>query len=182
MHAPPDRLDRVDAAGLRRLLSPLCALLQDAVHDGASVGFLAPLSRDAAEAYWLGLGDELARGDRLLLVAHAGHEVAGAAQLLLCRKENGRHRAEVQKVLVHTRHRRRGLARRLMQALEAEAEAAGIRLLYLDTEPGKPAERLYVGHGYVLAGHIPDYARTPDGCLHATALYFKRLSPEPPAP
>jgi len=35
-----------------RVIDSLCTLLIDAVHDGASVGFLAPLSRETALQYW----------------------------------------------------------------------------------------------------------------------------------
>ncbi|MEX2151520.1 MAG: antibiotic biosynthesis monooxygenase [Steroidobacteraceae bacterium] len=77
----------------------LCALLIDAVHDGASVGFLAPLSRETALRYWT---QALASpGEGLVLwIAESGGEVVGTVQLNLCAKDNGRHRAELQKLLV----------------------------------------------------------------------------------
>ena len=86
----------------------LCKLLMDAVHDGASVGFLAPLSRQTALRYWKQAHDSLGSG-LVLWVAEADGEVVGAVQLGLCLKESGRHRAEVQKLLVREHARRHAL-------------------------------------------------------------------------
>ena len=89
-------------------LPQLVALLQDAVNAGASIGFLPPLSDEAATAYWLKIFDELANGNRILLVALAmdGEQVAGSVQLEFATKNNSRHRAEVQKLIVHTQFRK----------------------------------------------------------------------------
>jgi ribosomal protein S18 acetylase RimI-like enzyme len=97
------------------------------------------------------------------------------ALLGLCTKPNGVHRAEVQKLLVHTGARRRGIGRELMVAIEEQARLAQRTLLYLDTEPDKPAHELYVRSGWLRAGEIPDYARTPDGRLHSTILFYRRI-------
>ena len=80
------------------LLEPLGDLLIDAVHSGASIGFLAPVSRETADRYWHGVFASLG-GDRLLWVAEKEGVVVGTVQLSLCDKDNGRHRAEVQKLL-----------------------------------------------------------------------------------
>jgi hypothetical protein len=48
-------------------------------------------------------------------------------------------------------------------------------LLYLDTEPDKPAFEMYQRTGWMRAGEIPDYARTPDGRLHSTVLLYRRV-------
>ncbi len=156
--------------------APLAALLCDAVNDGASVGFLPPLTVDEAAAYWHGVIAAVAAGERLLLVARAGEETIGTVQLDLCQRANGLHRAEVMRLLVHTTARRRGVGRALMEAAEAEARARGRTLLVLDTRDGDPSCRLYESLGYTRAGVIPRYARSADGRLHATAIYYKELS------
>ena len=46
----------------------------------------------------------------------------------------------------------------------------------LDTRQGDPAEALYASLGWVRAGVIPDYARSADGSLHATVIYYKLLA------
>jgi GNAT superfamily N-acetyltransferase len=168
----PERLTEIQA---RAALPQLAALLQDAVAGGASIGFLRPLSLAAAQHYWHDVIREVGQGSRVLLVIRDEAGIAGSVQLGLCQRQNGRHRAEVQKLLVHTRTRRRGLAGILMSALEAEARAAGRTLLYLDTEPAQPAEAMYRKHGWIPAGEIPDYATTPDGHLHSTVIFYKKL-------
>ncbi len=54
------------------LFSQLVDLLQDAVQSGASVGFLSPLSTADARNYWMASLAEVARGDRVVLLATDG--------------------------------------------------------------------------------------------------------------
>ena len=149
----------------------LANLLVATVDDGASVGFLPPLAMADAMAYWESVSDE----QTILLVAEADGRIVGTVQGQLAAKANGRHRAEIGKLLVHPGARRRGIARRLMDAIEAELRADGRTLIVLDTREGDPSNALYQGMGYVEAGRIPDYARSASGDLHTTIFYFKRL-------
>lgn len=161
-------------AGDLEPISALSALLVDAVDGGASVGFLAPLSPVTATRYWTALVNTL--GSSLTLwVAQAEDTIIGAIQLSSCEKENGMHRAEIQKLFVHAAHRGKGIASELMAAAEQHARAAGRTLLVLDTEAGSLAESVYRHLGWQKAGEIPEYAASPDGRLHATAYYFKNL-------
>ena len=154
----------------------LAALLQDAVHHGASVGYLAPLAPEVALTYWDGVIAAMAEHQRILLVADVDGEIAGTVQLALETRPNGHHRAEVSKLLVHTDYRRRGIATLLMRQIEHEADAAARTLLVLDTQTGEPAEQLYLQLGYNLTGVVPDYARFPDGRLGATTFMHKLLA------
>ncbi|UUY08507.1 GNAT family N-acetyltransferase [Pseudomonas sp. J452] len=158
----------------------LIELLLDAVTHGASVGFLADLDQAEASAYFdqvlAGLGD----GSLLLWVAVEDGRVLGSVQLGLCQKRNGLNRAEVQKLLVHSGARRRGIARQLMQRLQGEAVELKRGLLYLDTEAGSDAEPFYQALGYTSIGGLPDYACGPDGTYRTNAIYYKTLSrPQP---
>ena len=108
-------------------------------------------------------------------VARIDGRVVGTVQYERCAKPNGRHRAEVQKLLVHSSARGLGLARRLMEALEAAAAADGLRLLFLDTFEGSGAEAMYAHLGWQRSGVIPEYAATPDGRLGATVLFYRLL-------
>lgn len=168
-------LEKLTAARVRRLQPELVELLQDAVHHGASIGFVSPLSQESAERYWEEVAREVDAGTRIVLIALAEDRVAGSVQLSLCVRQNGLHRAEVQKLLVATRHRRHGMGRLLMAAIEAEARRSHRSLLYLDTEPHQPAESLYRKLGWEFAGEIPDYACTPAGKLHPTIFFYKRI-------
>jgi ribosomal protein S18 acetylase RimI-like enzyme len=153
----------------------LIELLQDAVDSGASVGFLPPLSREDARAYWRDVLFELEESTRLLLVAYDGDRVVGTAQLVLATKQNALHRAEVQRVLVHRSHRRRGIGEQLMREIDTVARQHRRTLLVLDTREGDPSERLYQKVGYTKAGVIPGYARSGDGSLDATVFYYRQL-------
>ncbi len=165
----------LDADRARALFPDLVALLRDSVDHGASVGFLPPLADDEADAYWDKVIRDLAAGERVLIVALDGDHIVGSGQLALEPRPNGRHRAEVQKVLVRTDYRRRGIARHLMLALEDAARAHQRTLLVLDTRAGDAAERLYDHLGYLRAGVIPEYALNGDGGRDATVVFYKLL-------
>jgi acetyltransferase len=169
------RIQRFSEEQARRTLPKLVALLQDSVHNGSSVGFLPPLTFEAAEEYWLETLNDVAQGKRLLLVSSEAGDVTGAVQLALVTKQNGLHRAEVQKLLVHTSFRHRGIARALMGAVEESARALGRTLLVLDTEQGSIAEKLYEKCGYTRAGIIPQYALSAGGSLITTVVFYKVL-------
>jgi GNAT superfamily N-acetyltransferase len=152
----------------------LAAVLIDCVEGGASVSFMHPLSRGRASDFWRHVGGDVAAGRRLLLVAQDAANIVGTVQVILEQPENQPHRADVAKMLVHRRARRRGIGAALMRAAEASARAAGKTLLVLDTASGD-AERLYVRLGWVLAGTVPDYALWPRGGLCGTSFYYRKL-------
>lgn len=173
---PENFVRRLAADQTQRALPTLVDLLTDAVESGASVGFLPPLTRSEAADYWRGVSDGIASGSRILLVIYGDNEaIVGAVQLELAMRPNGSHRAEVQKLMVRTSHRRCGLGRALMEAAERTAVTLGRSLLVLDTRKGDASEKLYELMGYVKAGEIPDYARSAGGALHTTVLFYKKL-------
>lgn len=169
------QLHRVSAARFARYRPGLGALLRDAVAQGASVGFLANLDELQVERYLDEVLAAVGQGHLLLWVAVENEQLLACVQLNLCQKANGRNRAEVQKLLVLHPQQRRGLGQRLMAAVEQAARRHGRGLLFLDTQAGSTAETFYQALGYSRAGEVPDYACSPDGELHPTALYFKRL-------
>ncbi|WP_409028641.1 GNAT family N-acetyltransferase [Janthinobacterium sp. SUN098] len=158
-------------------LQELGALLQDCVHDGASIGFILPFDAAASQAFWTdNVLPAVTRGVRLLLVAEVEGKVAGAVQLDWDTNPNQAHRAEVRKLLVAPAFRRHGIARQLMRALEEQARQLPCSLLTLDTRSGDHAQALYLSLGYVVAGSIPAYALAPAGDrLDATTILYKQL-------
>jgi len=102
--------------------------------------------------------------------------VERARKLLLATRPNALHRAEVAKVIVHTKVRRRGIGHALMLAVEERARRLGRTTLVLDTRQGDPSERLYTSVGYRLAGAIPAYAKSADGALDPSAFYYRLLT------
>ena len=154
----------------------LCDVLIDCVDGGASVSFMAPLHDAKAREFWRGVADGVAQGDRVLLVAEdEAHGVIGTVQVVFAQPENQPHRADIAKMLVHRRARRRGIGGLLMQAGEAVARAAGKTMLVLDTATGSDAERLYQRMGWNRVGVVPDYALWPDGRLCSTTYYYKPI-------
>ncbi|MEA5456315.1 GNAT family N-acetyltransferase [Sinomonas sp. JGH33] len=80
----------------------------------------------------------------LLIVREAGESVAGGA----FRRFDAR-TAEFKRIWTHAAHRRRGLARAVLAALESEAIRRGYARVYLTTGPRQPeAVALYLTAGY----------------------------------
>jgi acetyltransferase len=173
-------IERLNADQAREILPDLVELLQDVVNSGGTIGFMPPVSSEEASRYWQDVIQTLRGPLRVLVVARDGNTrdggaVIGSAQLDLCGRSNGLHRAEVMKVMVHSEHRKKGIGAQLMRAIEAQAKLEGRSTLVLDTRDGDDGVRLYEREGYVAAGVIPEYARSADGSLHATVYMYKLL-------
>jgi acetyltransferase len=96
-------------------------------------------------------------------------------QLELASRPNGLHRAEMMKVMVHSRHRRQGIAALMLKHAEVLATTLGRSTLVLDTQHGSAAEALYIAQGWSICGQIPNYALGSDGSFHATTVMYKIL-------
>ncbi|KAA8719593.1 GNAT family N-acetyltransferase [Corynebacterium flavescens] len=80
----------------------------------------------------------------LLLVRRGFETVAGGAFMYLDDET-----AEIKRVWTSSNHRRQGLSRTIMAALEEEIAARGYRRIYLTTGPRQPeARNLYLALGY----------------------------------
>ncbi|HEX9707821.1 MAG TPA: GNAT family N-acetyltransferase [Steroidobacteraceae bacterium] len=175
-HAEEIVIERLKPPVSEADLRSLSALLVDAVESGAAVSFLAPLTPEQAEDWWRRNLVTSSSGT-IFLVARDADGIAGAVQLHPAWAPNQPHRADVMKLLVHRRARRRGVGSRLMQALETEARSAGFRLLTLDSRRGDAGESLYRRLGWTTVGTIPRYALDPDGVTpHDTVVFYKELS------
>jgi ribosomal protein S18 acetylase RimI-like enzyme len=176
------RIERLDAAAITAHVDDFRRLLAACVEQGASIGFILPLSDVVNRRFWTeAVASALAQGTRLLFAARQDGRVIGSVQLVLDTPANQPHRAEVVKLLVHPDHRRQGLARRLMEAVEAAARAEGRELLTLDTRSDDHAEPLYLSLGYQVVGRIPGYAldaRQPER-RDSTTLMYKALATAP---
>src|SRR5580765_6438182 len=169
------RLVTADPATVREHASGLRSLLQATVGQGAPLGFLHPLSDGDASEYWEEIRASLGRGERILLIALDDRRVVGSAQLELATKQNGRHRAEVQKVSVLPDDRNRGVGKMLMDGIEAEARRSGRTMLILDTREGGYAERFYEKLGWIRVGRIPGYFYDENRTMQTTVIFYKAL-------
>ncbi|MEW9900324.1 GNAT family N-acetyltransferase [Chitinivorax sp. PXF-14] len=172
------KIFRLSKQALREAIPQLNDILIDGVNNGASVGFLAPLDERRATQYWRSIEDSIEQGSRWIWVALVDGKLVGSVQLEFCQRENGLARAEVQRLLVLREYRRKGVATALMNTVEDASLDQRRKLLVLDTESNSAAETFYLELGYQLAGRIPSYANSPDGHLHATAIFYKQLQEE----
>ena len=167
---------RVGADEAAACVEGLADVLVDCVEGGASVSFMRPLPRDKARRFWRTVADGVARHERVLLVAEDGQgRIVGTVQLVMAMPDNQPHRADVAKMLVHRKARRRGVAQRLMAAVDDEARKEGRTVLVLDTVTGSDAERLYARAGWQRVGVVPKYALMPTGEFCSTTFFFKHL-------
>jgi GNAT superfamily N-acetyltransferase len=170
-------ITRVPAEGFAAAVPQLAEVLVDAVEGGASVGFVLPFAAGEAQRWWATVELGVSEGRTLLWVARDEAGIVGTIQLKLERGyPNGRHRAEVSKLLVHRRGRGRGLGRALLGVAERAAADHGCTLVVLDTQTGSPAERLYRSAGWTELGVMPEHAADPWGELRPTTYFYKLLA------
>lgn len=167
---------RLDAGGYADHRAGLADLLCATVAAGGAVGFLHPLARGEALTFWDGHAQGPGPDALALFVVVEDGVVAGTVSLDCRLPPNQPHRGDVCKMMVHPDFRRRGIARALMAAVEAEAVRRGLSLLVLDTRTGDAAQALYASAGFVAVGEIPGYAHDPDGAaLHGTTVMYRTL-------
>ncbi|WP_331770842.1 GNAT family N-acetyltransferase (plasmid) [Embleya sp. NBC_00888] len=174
-------ITRLTADDFGNSVAELADLLADVVADGSSLGFVAPFDNRAAATWWLDRAPAVADGSLHVWMAHGASGVVGTIGLALERKPNGRHRAEVVKLMVHRDARGHGLGRALLATAEQAAAHAGATLLLLDTEAESTADHLYRRAGWTRYGVVPEYAATPVGTLRDCTFYYKQL-PRPTVP
>lgn len=165
------RLDRLE----QREIDQLADVLLNCVDHGASVGFMLPMTREKSGAFWRRVADDASAARRIVLVGEDTLGICGTVQLVLDLPENQPHRADLCKMLVHSRARRSGLGSALLRAAESAARAAGRTLLVLDAVTRGDAYRLYERHGWVRVGDIPDYALYPNGGFCSTTVFYRDL-------
>ena len=160
----------------RQRIADLAGVLLDCVEGGASVSFMASLSKADAESYFEDVLAGVQKGDRILLAAFFDSRLVGTVQILTSMPPNQPHRADVAKLLVARAARGQGIGSRLMEEVEKVSRLAGKTLLVLDTATGDRAERLYVHLGWTKLGVVPRYAMYPDGTWGDTTFFWKQLT------
>lgn len=156
------------------LRAGLVALLRDVIEGNGSVGFDGRDDDAVLAAYWADVGASLGDGLQLWVAKDEGR-VVGSVQLAPCLRSNGRHRGDLQKMMVVRAARGQGLGTRLLTTAEAHALERGLRLLVLDTMIDSPADAMYRRAGWIEVGTIPGYASDPSGVLLGTRYFYKPL-------
>jgi GNAT superfamily N-acetyltransferase len=166
------RVTQVD----ERLIGELAAVTQDCVDGGASIGFMQPFTRERAETFWRTVAGAVLAEQRALLIAEDDQGVCGTVQLIFDLPDNQPHRADLAKMQVHRRARRRGLGEALLRAAEQTARDCGKTLLVLDAVTGGDAARLYARLGWTRVGDIPNFALFPGGGYCSTTYFYRDLT------
>jgi GNAT superfamily N-acetyltransferase len=109
-------------------------------------------------------------GGALLVVQENGESVAGGAF-----RRYDADTAEFKRIWTHSAHRRRGLARVVLAALEALAAQRGYRRVYLTTGPRQPEAK----HLYLTTGYAAQFDLNQDPELIGSLAFTKNL-PVPP--
>ncbi|MHA2789444.1 GNAT family N-acetyltransferase [Corynebacterium sp. S7] len=95
----------------------------------------------------------------LLIIQRDGQPIAAGGFIYLDEET-----AEVKRVWTSSQHRRQGLSRKIMEALEQAAAERGYRKIYLTTGPRQPeAVRLYTSLGYT---PLFDIEADPETIVH----------------
>jgi GNAT superfamily N-acetyltransferase len=176
----PYSIRRIEAAEASARADELAAVLLDCVYGGASVSFMADMTRGEALAFWAKVADGVGRGERLLFVAESEGRIRGTVQVVAAGLPNQPHRADIAKMLVRRDGRCRGIGAALLAAAEAAAHEAGFWLLVLDTVENGEGDRLYSRGGWRRVGLIPNFALWPDGRLCGTVYFYKDLRAQGP--
>lgn len=161
------------------LIQGLSDLVLDTVKRGASIGFMDDINKEDAIQFWTQVLDKVTQEKAVLLIARetSTQQIIGTVQLQIDLPKNQIHRADVAKMMVHSEHRRKGIAEQLLVEIEKIALAQNRHILVLDTVTGSPAQSLYQKCGWIEVGDIPDYAMLPNGELCSTTYFYKELRP-----
>ncbi|TDO98674.1 GNAT family N-acetyltransferase [Marinomonas balearica] len=170
-------MELIKVDNLSPYLDDLVVLLIDGVDSSSSIGFLSPLSEDEAKAYWLSVNDDLQQNACQIALARLNDRVVGAVLLNFSPKANSIHRADIEKLMVHSDFRGQGIGTKLMMAVEKVAASYQKQLLVLDTRSDEPAFNLYKKMGWLEVGQIPNYTRNASGSLQDSSIFYKEIEP-----
>lgn len=157
-------------------LHDLCDAAESAIRAGGGFGWLAVPERHVMEAYWRGV---LLVPERELFVARLDGVIAGSAQLQRAPRNNEAQAyvGQLTTFFLAPWSRGHGLARQLIESVEARAVEHGLKALTLDVRATQErAIQLYEAMGYRRWGTNPCYALV-DGEWVSGHAYFKRLDP-----
>ncbi len=170
-------LDPVPTVGLLQEFSPgelndLCDATDEAIEAGGGFGWVKIPQREILERYWQGV---LAMPARTLFVARLDGVICGSCQLMKPPFNNEAQSFSVQLMsnFIAPWARGHGLAKMLLEAVEANARKEGYEVINLDIrETLKSAIKLYEAMGYERIGTHPQYAKV-DGEILKGHYYYK---------
>jgi RimJ/RimL family protein N-acetyltransferase len=171
-----ERLTRFEGPDLH----DLCDATEAAIEDGGGFGWLTLPPREIMESYWKGV---LLVPERDLFVARLDGTIAGSAQIVRPARNNEAQRycGWITTFFIAPWARGHGLAPLSVEALEAAACEAGLKVLNLDVrETQERAIQVYEQAGFVRWGTHPRYAFA-EGRWLTGYYYSKDLTASGPA-
>jgi len=155
-------------------LEDLCEATVAAIEDGGGFGWVKAPAGQVLQNYWNGV---LLVPERRLFVARLNGTICGSVQLVAPPRNNEAQSfaAQLTGNFLAPWSRGHGLARRMIEAVEEGARAAGFAILNLDVRATQEAAiHLYETMGFQRWGTHPAYALV-DGKVIQGHYYFKRL-------
>ncbi|HVA14293.1 MAG TPA: GNAT family N-acetyltransferase [Stellaceae bacterium] len=156
-------------------LEDLCEATVAAIEDGGGFGWVKAPARHLLESFWRGV---VLVPERSLYVARLNGTICGSVQLVAPPRNNEAQAfaAQLTSNFLAPWSRGHGLARRMIEAIEDAARAAGFAVLNLDVRATQEAAiGLYEAMGFQRWGTHPAYARV-DGKVIPGYFYLKRLA------
>lgn len=158
-------------------LNDICDATDAAIEGGGGFGWLHVPERAMLERYWQGV---IAAPTRLLFVARLDGTICGTTQLILPpgNNEAQSHMVQMTTNFVAPWARGHGLARMLLETVEAKAREMGYAVINLDVrQTMEKAIALYEAMGYVKFGEHPLSVRV-DGQSIPSLYYYKNINPD----
>ena len=141
-------------------IAAAAALLRDLVAGGAALGWVEPPPAGEVRAL---LTEVAADPDAVLVLASDDDGLAGLGYWRRYQRPTHRPHADVEKVAVAPSRQGRGVGRRLMTALIAEARAARVEVLTLDLRgDNERAAALYESLGFHRYGRLERFVAVGD--------------------
>jgi ribosomal protein S18 acetylase RimI-like enzyme len=139
-------------------------LVQEVMGEGAALGWSGVPTTGQAAAWWRDLLALVAAGDAAVSAAYDDAELVGLGEWRRYELAPQAQNADLEKVFVSTRCRGSGIGEQLMADLIAQARAAGIETLTLQSRGNNHgAIRLYHRLGFTEYGRLADFvASGPD--------------------
>jgi GNAT superfamily N-acetyltransferase len=103
------------------------------------------------------------QGTQALFVAEVDGTVVGTGTLVRNTHPLYAHRGEVVGLVVHPHYQRRGIARRIVEAVRDQAAAWELEILEVGCRGGTPAEQVYRRLGFIECGRLPRGIKEPYG-------------------
>jgi ribosomal protein S18 acetylase RimI-like enzyme len=158
-------------------LNDLCDATEASIEGGGGFGWVHTPERPTLERYWQGV---ITAPTRWLFVARLEGVICGTTQLILPPGNNEAqgHAVQMTTNFVAPWARGHGIARLLLENVEAKAKSAGYAVINLDVRSTMDgAIGLYESMGYERFGEHPLSVRAEDKTI-SSYYYFKNINPD----